>query len=342
MPKIAVNLTEQLSDARSNEVAYRATVENTGMEPVHLLALTPRLPEGVELIEVKDFSAELDKVRYQRLCKELSQLLSNHLSLVSTDYRNQLSLLFKSYMKDAFSTRGMLYIIFKLTNAADSTNKLAEKYYFLDFSIGNYTDAKGAVSKWFTDSNNIVGEIFLAKAEQLERLEKAMGAGEASKALAVIETDSFAATTYVLRFPRSHLNPRKFSFTVEASVSFGQDKPVQLHAASTTVTVSPRPYVLSIITVLSAFMGASLKYSLMATPSQSIQTYFSSLMTYLFTSPGLSGAALALIVFNVYEYMEFGRTIKMGVGWRSALLVGALCGLFSDRMIKALQVLVGG
>ncbi|CCV06717.1 exported hypothetical protein [Mesorhizobium metallidurans STM 2683] len=106
--------------------------------------------------------------------------------------------------------------------------------------------------------------------------------------------------------------------------------------------MSPRPYVLSIVTVISAFMGASLKYSLAQTPSQSIQNYFSSLITYLFTAPGLSGAVLALIVFNVYEYMELGRTIKMGIGWRSALLVGALCGLFSDRMIKALQVLVGG
>ncbi|MER9530171.1 hypothetical protein NKI89_10235 [Mesorhizobium sp. M0309] len=342
MPKITVNLTEQLSDARSNEVAYRATVENTGVEPVHLLALTPRLPEGVELIEVKDFSAELDKVRHQRLCKELSSLLNNHLSLISADYRKEISIILKDYVKEAFSTIGILYVIARISSAGNGINTLAEKYYFMDFSIKNHIDAKAAISKWFTDSSGIVGEIFLAKAEQLERLEKTMGAGEISKALAVIETDSFAATTYVLRFPRSHLNPRKFSFTVEASVSFGQDKPVQLHAASTTVTVSPRPYVLSIITVLSAFMGASLKYSLTATPSQSIQTYFSSLMTYLFTSPGLSGAALALIVFNVYEYMELGRTIKMGIGWRSALLVGALCGLFSDRMIKALQVLVGG
>ncbi|CCV06718.1 hypothetical protein MESS2_350090 [Mesorhizobium metallidurans STM 2683] len=225
MPKIAVNLTEQLSDARSNEVAYRATVENSGVEPVHLLALTPRLPEGVELIEVKDFSAELDKVRHQRLCRELTSILANHLSLVSTDYRKELSALFREYVKETFSMQGILYIIYRISNMDKTTSKIAEKYFYMDFSIQNYTDAKAAISKWFIESNRVAGEIFLAKAEQLERLEKTMGAGEASKALAVIEAESFAATTYVLHFPRSYLNPRKFSFTVEASISSGEDSP---------------------------------------------------------------------------------------------------------------------
>lgn len=346
MPRITMTLTEQLSDARSNEMAYRASIENAGTEPVHLLALAPRLPEGVELIEVKDFSAEMEKVRHQRLCRELTDLLDKRLLLNSSEYRQAVTKAIYEMYKEIFTTRGLVGLYGRLIFSASSAGKsmverITLKLGPLNYKINDGADAKIATTKWFSNPSDVSDSIFIAKAEQLERLERAMGAGEAAKALAVIEPDSFAATTYVLRFPRSYLNPRKFSFAVEATISSGEDKPTQLRAASTTVTVSPTPYVLSVVAVLAALLGASIKFSLSSTRDQPIGSYFSSLLTYLFTSPGLTGAVLALIVFNVYEFLEIGRNITMGVGWRSALLVGALCGLFSDRMIKALQVLVG-
>ncbi|RVC63981.1 hypothetical protein [Mesorhizobium sp.] len=343
-----MTLTEQLSDARSNEVAFRVNIENAGTEPVHLLALTPRLPEGVALIEVKDFSAELDKVRHERLCTDLTEILDRRLTLNSAEHRQAITEAMYLVMKDIFTRpRTLLAIYGKLlfVGTKGSGKLIVSKIYHrlgvLSYKISDSSDAKVAMAKWFTNPSDVLDALFTAKAEQLERLERDMGADEAAKALAVIEPDSFAATTYVLQFPRSYLNPRKFSFTVEATISAGEDKPTQLRAVSTTITVSPKPYVLSVVAVLAALLGTSIRFSLPSTQEQPIGTYFSSLMRYLFTSPGLTAAVMALVVFNVYEFLEIGRKITMGVGWRSALLVGALCGLFSDRMIKALQVLVG-
>lgn len=60
-------------------------IENAGVEPVNLLALTPRLPDGVDLIAVKDFAAELEKVRHERLGRELSVLLRGNARSAGTD-----------------------------------------------------------------------------------------------------------------------------------------------------------------------------------------------------------------------------------------------------------------
>ncbi len=51
---------------------------------------------------------------------------------------------------------------------------------------------------------------------------------------------------------------------------------------------------------------------------------------------------VALVIFNIYEQTEFGARINMGVGWRSALLIGVLAGVFTDRLIAALTVFIGG
>jgi hypothetical protein len=56
----------------------------------------------------------------------------------------------------------------------------------------------------------------------------------------------------------------------------------------------------------------------------------------------LGGMVVALVIFNIYEQTEFGARINMGVGWRSALLIGVLAGVFTDRLIAALTVFIGG
>ncbi len=55
----------------------------------------------------------------------------------------------------------------------------------------------------------------------------------------------------------------------------------------------------------------------------------------------IGGMILALVIFNVYEHTDLGTKVKMGVGWRSALLIGVLAGLFSERLLQALNVFLG-
>jgi hypothetical protein len=54
-----------------------------------------------------------------------------------------------------------------------------------------------------------------------------------------------------------------------------------------------------------------------------------------------TGAALAVVVFNAYDFLSL-KSLTDKVSWRSALLIGFLCGLANDNFLKALQVLMPG
>ena len=183
--------------------------------------------------------------------------------------------------------------------------------------------------------------MFLAKLEQLKTIENSIGPDASAAAMADIETDSFYATTYVLKFSRSLFSSKKFNFTVEGQFAKNDMSETYLDSTSATIAISPRPYILSTIAVLSSLFGVSLKFSI--DPNVPIDSckYFELLGTQLITGPGVSSAILALLIFNIFEHTSLGDKIKIGVNWRSALLVGVLCGLFSERMIEALKVLVG-
>src|SRR2546421_8329859 len=101
MPRTTMQLEEQLSDARSNEVAYRLKIENLGSSALNLLTLTPRIPEGVELIKVKDSSVEAAKVRHEAVCKALTELLSDRLFLSSKEVQNQILAIQKEQLRES-------------------------------------------------------------------------------------------------------------------------------------------------------------------------------------------------------------------------------------------------
>jgi hypothetical protein len=60
-------------------------IENIGAVPVQLLSVSPRIPEGVELLEVKDSSAQAAKLRHEAICRDLTELLRDHVYLNSKE-----------------------------------------------------------------------------------------------------------------------------------------------------------------------------------------------------------------------------------------------------------------
>jgi hypothetical protein len=346
MPRYDINLEEQLSDARSNEVAYRLRIENLGETPIDVLTISPRIPENVELIEVKDSSSEATKLKHKKLCSELTELLSEHVFIISKESRERDVTIQKEHLQEIIKDLNTIWkAYFKLITGKmeEQIQRRKERSAAGKFIIDSRNDAEIALEKWFGDESqdDARATIFRAKFAQLEKLEAKLGADATTTAIATIESDSFFATTYVLRFPRSGLNSRKFSFSVEVALSETGSSKEQLSSASATVVISPRPYVLSGVAMLSALLGSIVKYAIGSQATDGVSDYFGKLSIHLLTSPGLSAVILALVLFNIYEYTEFGKTIKMGVSWRSALLIGVLSGVFSDRIIDALKVLFG-
>ena len=348
MPRFNMVLDEQLSDSRSSEAAFRVKLENLGTSPIEVLRINPRIPEGVTLVEVKDSSAEAARIQYKKLCEELTELLEQHLFVSSEHEREARLKVDKQYLSDMLKDAHTVWrIYFNLFTGVllKRMREYRERLAAQKFVIRNRDDADIALKSWVASpiEADHFGRLFNAKYAQLVAIENEIGNAPDTSALVTIEPDSFFATTYVLRFPRSALNPTKFSFSVEAALSEPGSPKEILTSSTAIVEISPRPYVLSLVSMMCALLGVAVKFSIEhpAGSFSSARHFFGALAQTLFTGSGISAVVLAIVLFNIYEYLEFGEKIKMRVGWRSAMLIGVLAGLFTERFIAALKALVG-
>lgn len=210
----------------------------------------------------------------------------------------------------------------------------------LSIQISTSADAQLVAQNLWADpaTDDISTRVFYAKIEQLRTLEALLGGGSES-ALATIEPDSFFGMTYILRFPRSVAEPRKYNLSFEAI--YREPGRSERHVGGTTASliISPRPEVLTLIAVASSLLGVVLKFAA-ATTAGTSASYTGFLRPEVFWQ-GVGAVVTALVFFNVYEFTTLSEKFKMHVGWRSALLIGLLCGLVGDRIWAALKTFVG-
>jgi hypothetical protein len=349
MPKLIFSLIEQDTDLRSNEKAYKFMVENEGSNTISLLSITPRIPQQVEIGEDKNPSLVTVKARYLALCEELTEVLRNQLFVSDKTVRENMTKAAAEYMDGAFkqmtnmaSSLFFRSIGFKRLGTENVSAAFKRRLDAFTFKIERANDADRALEYFIIkpDTNNSLKDIFVLKVEQLKELEKQMGLPAESSSLATIEPDSFFASTYTLKFPRSYINPRVFNLSIEGTYS-EQGKPEKhVGGASTTVIISPKPYVLSIIAVISSILGVLLRLSFEASKDPEVN-FYAVVNKAVYGSSFITALILALIFFNIYEFTGLGKNFKMNIGWRTALLIGTLCGLLSDRILIALKAFIG-
>lgn len=281
-----------------------------------------------------------------RLCDELTELLNEHVFESSADARAARLKIEKQFLEDLIKDMNAIFRAYFSLFTGKWSKRFEERRAQLDaqkFVIMRKSDADIALKRWFQDQDTktLYGEMFKAKVEQLAEVEMVLDKRPEETAIATIEPDSFFATTYVLRFPRTSLNPAKYSFSVDASLSEPGSEKEALSSAATTVEISARPYVLSAIAVLCALLGVAVKYSIDQATQLPVDQFFSGLGTQLVTGRGIVSAVLALVAFNMYEHLDLGEKLALRVGWRSAMFFGVISGLFSERIVAALKALIG-
>jgi hypothetical protein len=99
--------------------------------------------------------------------------------------------------------------------------------------------------------------------------------------------------------------------------------------------VTPSPITLSIMAIIFSFLGAVL---ISVLPKS--QAEFSALYDWASLKKYFVAAVLAVVIYNSIEMTEFRDKVP-SISWRSAMLVGILCGLLSDRMLGAITAFVG-
>jgi hypothetical protein len=158
--------------------------------------------------------------------------------------------------------------------------------------------------------------------------------------LATIEPDSFYAATYILKFPRSYTNSRFFNLSIEATYSEIGRSEKHVGGATTSIVISPKPLVITIIAIIASLLGVILKVAI-DSPKDSQTSFYTGVHSAFTGSSPISAVILALVFFNIYEFTSLGKNFRMSIGWRTALLIGILCGLFSDRIFIALKAFIG-
>jgi hypothetical protein len=340
MPSLTIGLDEELSDQRSNQVAYKLSIENTSTQVIHLQSVNPQLPSGATLHEVTDISLAQTSARRASLITELNDLLRGFLWVSSEDFRKvwvqQTKDTWNELLNVSFAFR--LYaamLTFRFASIRNLQAEVGRRYESSRFKILSTADARAAYQRWMQNAKDpeIIRSMFEAKLEQLERIEEQLG----EVGLTAIEPGSRFSATYVIRFIRGVLEPRKYEMAFNATFLEKDDPTEQSSSTATNVQISPHPLSLSIVAAISAVLGVLLRGPLGGASKGPL----TDLLLLAQSGELLIAPVLAIIFFNVYEYTSVGKELKIGVSWRSALLIGALCGLAQDRVLAALKALIG-
>lgn len=337
MPSPDFKLEEQLADIRSDQIAYKLTISNLDSQPVRLLAVEPRVPIGANLLEVTDSSLAQANAQKAELIDELNRLLRQYLWVTSSAFRQQWIDQQKESVKQIFSFVGFLSIYFQLFfNMSSFQARMKREFDTFSFKVSSAADARSAYEKWMASSteHEAVKTLFDEKVKQLERVEARMDESD-RPGLTSIPPGGFFTATYVLRFARKVLEPRKYQIGFDATYAH-LDSPAQSNSVATSVQISPYPLSLSVVAILASLLGVFLRISIGGASDP-----FLKMFDLASTGQLLVGPIVALIFFNVYEYTSVGKEIGVSVSWRSALLIGALSGLAHDRILSALKALIG-
>jgi hypothetical protein len=350
--KVSCSLAEELSDQRSNDVTFRFTLTNDTKVPIAMFTPIVRVSNDVQVKEVTSSAAAATEKRRQELAEELTDLLQRVMFVRTATFRESWAQAMSTATQKVFDELrgGNLYlnsVVFLgrlVVRRGWMLDTLQKEVNALRYRITTAGEALRALTRFFDQqSDAATRELFAAKTEQLVRLEEEVQLGPGARAImAVIEPGGTFAYTYVLRFPRRWFEPRKDQISIEVEYLV-EGAARQRVGATQSLLITPHPVPLTAAAILGSGGGVVLKAFLPSLkPNASPAT-----MRRLFNDPWAGGwfivaAIIAVVVFNVYEHTKLSTSFaSLRISWRSAILIGVLCGLANDRVLAALQALVG-
>jgi hypothetical protein len=337
MASIETTIDETLVNQRTNQITFKLRVKNSSLDLVKVLSIKPKLPTGAKLVEISDSTIALAKVKQKNLLDDLNGLLKQFLLVTSEEFRDDWISNQREGMKKVLSFSGFAKIYYHiLFGWMNFESILISELKSINYQIDSSKEAKVAFEKWISKSekHQIIASLFEAKVDQLEELESSMSQDE-KEFIASIQSGESIYLTYIIEFSRGFFDPKMYRFSVDVDHQ-ESNSGVQSSTSFSNVEISPKPWCLSVIAMISAALGVFLKNG------QEDSFKFDSLLTNsVIHTNMISASIVALIFFNIYEHTSLGKDFKMSLSWRSALLIGALTGIAQDRIIAAFTALLG-
>ena len=350
--KVSCGLAEELSDQRSNDVTFRFTLTNDTKAPIAMFTPIVRVSNDVEVTEVTSSAAAATEKRRQQLAEELTDLLQRVVFVRTAAFRESWVQAMSTAAQKVFDKvrGGNLYlnsVVFLgrlVMRRGWMLDTLQKEVNALRYRITTAGEAFRALDRFLDrQSDEATRELFAAKSEQLARLEEEVQLGPGARAImAVIEPGDSFAYTYVLRFPRRWFEPRKDQISIEVEY-LAEGATRQRVGATQSLLITPHPMPLTVVAILGSGGGVVLKAFLPSLKANASPATIDQLFRKAwFDGWFIIASIIAVVVFNVYEHTKLSTSFaSLRISWRSAILIGVLCGLANDRVLAALQALVG-
>ena len=344
-----IMLEEQLGDIHSSQIAYKLTVRNASAEPLLIMALQPHVPKGAQLMDVSDSESETGNSTRSALIVELNNLLNDFLWMELQAFRKDFIAAQVDSYRSIFKFKGVLKAYLYIANRRDVFERhVRVNITSFRYEIASGDDARRAYSTWLDESDSSfagphhdqqgIRVLFKAKLAQLEAVEaRLLEIVREGSDLTFIEPETSFSATYVMRFDRALLEPRKYQVGFDVRYKLAGAKMPKSASVATNIQITPSPFSLTIVALVAAVLGATLRGSLEGDVNK-----FEEIIKSATTGQIIVGPIVALVFFNIYEHTRLGKELNFSISWRSALFVGALCGLAQDRVIAALTALIGG
>lgn len=138
MANLILQLEEQQPDLRSREKTYRFTAENRGSKPVSLRPLIPQIPDGVELLDVKDAAERVVLLKRSMLSDDLTNILKSY--ILRLEKISNPGFFDRSRFKNEQTTQEPAKQVIRNRSGSETTD--------IDFKIESIADAQMALATW--------------------------------------------------------------------------------------------------------------------------------------------------------------------------------------------------
>jgi len=352
--KVSLEIEIAENDLRARQFACHLRLENETDSTVNLLAINYRLGSGV-IVEKTENTSSVDlKLEYDQLRNDVRSLLRSLYITSSETFRKEYA---KNYLESfrnqfRFKSVAMAYVYILTGRFRSFARQMSQAIQRMEFPITSAETARSILSKLEKTQQqdfSVIKELALAKIDRMNAIEMIDPNFLKPQYLTQILPNETFEQVFILKARRklSSIASYAAAFEVKLSIdAIGTGRPVErLLSRSASFNVTPSPITLSAFAAVFAFLGTvlndvGLAASRKISDGGSTAQAFSHLFSPEFLQNSVVAVILSVVLYNSFEMTEFKDRLKT-ISWRSAMFIGLLCGLLSDRMLKAITSFVG-
>jgi len=342
------------NDLRARQFASHLRLENETDSAVNLLAINYRLGSGVTMEKTENTSLIDLKLEYDQLRTELVYLFRTFYITSSEQFRTEFARNYLESLRAQFRIKSVVmtyYYVFtgRFRLFARQQSQAIQR---MDFPITSAEVARANLSKLegsLQHKFSVMKDLASAKIERMAAIEQIDPNFLKPQYVTQILPGETFEQVIILKARRklSSIVSYTAAFEVKLSTAASSGRPVErILSRSASFNVTPSPIALSAFAAVFGLLGAILNnFGLPEPATLSDVTALSQSLSDAPLSPkflknSVVAVILSVVLFNSFEMTEFKDRFKT-ISWRSAMFISLLCGLLSDRMLKAITSFVG-